>query len=115
MLQFLYHVPDRERAEQELSRLVGVIFSADLVADVETAGYVRKPLDWAPTPEHPLRKYFREEDIQANLDKVIEEQQADGGWHITWPAVSPSCKLEWGGWITLEKLRMLQANGRLDR
>ena len=114
VLTFLYHVPDRQRAEQEISRLIGPMFSAGLVADVEATGYVRKPLDWAPTPEHPLRKYFRQENVEAHLEVIIAEQQADGGWNITWPAVSPSCKLEWRGWVTLDALLTLRANGRLN-
>ena len=113
VLTFLYHVPDRARAERELDRLVGEMFSAGLVADAHDAGYVRKPLDWANTPDHPLRKYFREEDIAANLDAIVAGQQADGGWNITWQAVSPSCELEWRGWVTLGTLLTLRANGRL--
>lgn len=114
-LAFLYHAPDRERAERELARLVGAMFSAGLVADARAAGYVRKSLDWAPTPDHPLREYFREADIAANLDALIAEQRSDGGWNITWRAVSPSCELEWRGWVTLGALLALRANGRIDR
>ena len=113
VLTFLCHVPDRARAECELNRLVDEMFSAGLVADARATGYVRKPLDWANTPEHPLRKYFREEDIAANLDAIAAGQQADGGWNITWQAVSPSCELEWRGWVTLGTLLTLRANGRL--
>ena len=113
VLTFLYHVPDRSRAERELERLVGGMFSAGLVADAHATGYVRKPLDWANTPDHPLRKYFREEDVAANLDAIVVEQQADGGWNITWQAVSPGCELEWRGWVTLGTLLTLRANGRL--
>jgi hypothetical protein len=113
VLAFLTHVPDRQRAEQELSRLAQHLFAAGLVADAQATGYVRKPLDWAPTPEHPLRKYFSEAEIQANLDAIIAGQQADGGWNITWPAISPGCELEWRGWVTLGSLLTLRANGRL--
>jgi hypothetical protein len=113
VLTFLYYAPDRQRAEQELSRLIEPMFAAGLVADAHTTGYVRKPLDWAPTPQHPLRKYFRQGEIQANLDVLVAGQQADGGWNMTWPAISPGCELEWRGWITLGTLQTLQANGRL--
>ena len=113
VLAFLYYVPDRQLAEKEISRLIEPMFTVGLVADVEATGYVRKPLDWASTPEHPLRKYFREEDVQANLEATIAGQQADGGWNITWPAVSPSCELEWRGWVTLNTLLTLRENGRL--
>jgi len=113
VLSFLYHVSDRNRAEDALNRLVKPFIESDLIADVNETGYVRKPLDWANTPDHPLRKYFKPEDIEANLDIVVADQQEDGGWNITWPATSPTCELEWRGWLTLEKLLTLKANGRL--
>jgi hypothetical protein len=112
-LSFLYQVSDRERAESELNRLIGPFLKSDLVANINDTGYVRKPLDWAGTPDHPLRKYFKPEDIEANLDVLIADQQEDGGWNITWPATSPSCELEWRGWLTIERLLTLKANGRL--
>jgi hypothetical protein len=113
VLTFLYHVPDRQRAEQELDRLVGAMRTAGLIADTAATGYVRKALDWAPTPDHPLRNYFSEEQLQAHLDATLAEQQADGGWTIPWPPLSPGCEVEWRGWVTLATLRRLQANGRL--
>lgn len=114
-LDFLYHVPDRQRAEQELARLAGHLFSSGMVADAQASSYVRKALDWAPTPQHPLRKYFREAQVQAHLDSLLANQQADGGWPITWQALSPGCELEWRGWVTLSTLLTLRANGRLTR
>jgi hypothetical protein len=113
-LSFLYHASDRDRAERELARLIDPFLQSDLVADINDTGYVRKPLDWAGTPDHPLRKYFKTEDIEANLDVLIADQQEDGGWNITWPATSPACELEWRGWLTLENLLTLKANGRLS-
>ncbi|MGA1197470.1 MAG: WD40/YVTN/BNR-like repeat-containing protein, partial [Candidatus Latescibacterota bacterium] len=70
-LSFLYHASDRDRAERELARLIDPFLQSDLVADINDTGYVRKPLDWAGTPDHPLRKYFKTEDIEANLDVLI--------------------------------------------
>jgi hypothetical protein len=113
VLTFLQHAPDRERAERELERLAAHLIASGLVADVDSTEYVRKPLDWAPAPEHPLRSQFSEELIQANLDHVVNSQQEDGGWTITWPPVSPTCELEWRGWITRKTLGTLRANGRL--
>ena len=113
VLDFLYHVPERQRAEQELARLTGYLFSSGMVAGAQDTSYVRKALDWAPTPQHPLRKYFREEQVQAHLDSIVANQQEDGGWPITWEALSPGCELEWRGWITLSTLLTLRANGRL--
>ena len=113
VLTFLYHAPDRQHAEHELSRLVESMVSAGLIASAETEGYVRKALDWAPTPQHPLRKYFQDSDIQANLNTLISAQQPDGGWSISWAALSPSCELEWRGWVTVNTLLTLRDNGLL--
>jgi hypothetical protein len=113
LFTFLRHTPQRERAERELERLGQHLLSAGLVAGVEDEGYVRKPLDWAPTPDHPLRRLFSREAIEANLDRLQAGQQQDGGWTIAWPPVSPACELEWRGWVTLGALLTLRANGRL--
>lgn len=111
---FLAHVPDRQRAAQTVERLANALLASGLVADAQATGYVRKPLDWAPTPTHPLRSYFTKQQMAANLDSVIAAQQPDGGWTIAWPPLSPACEQEWRGWVTLSTLRQLQANGRLS-
>jgi hypothetical protein len=41
-------------------------------------------------------------------------QNDDGGWPITWPAVSPLCELEYRGVVTIQALKTLQAYGRLS-
>lgn len=113
-LKFLYHVPDRQRAEAEIARLVEIMLAGDLVADVDDTNYVRKPLDWAPTPDHPLSRHFQQERINANLEAIIGEQQEDGGWDISFDATTPACRLEWRGWVTLSRMKTLRAYGRLD-
>ncbi len=85
-----------------------------LVAESGAPGYVRKAVDWAHTPDHFLRPYFREATIQADLDALVNAQMADGGWPVPWPPISPACELEWRGWITLGALLTLRANGRLS-
>lgn len=114
-LEFLYHAPDRERAERELGRLAAHMLAAGLVAAPDAEGYVRKPLDWAPTPGHPLRRYIPPAAIEAHLDLVVAAQQEDGGWPISFPPFSPAAEQEWRGWVTLGTLLTLRANGRLPR
>jgi hypothetical protein len=111
VLAFLRYVPQRERAEKEMKRLSEHLLSSGLVAEVGTAGYVRKALDWAPFPDDPLRVHFSEQEIRANLEEIVAGQQEDGGWEITWTPVSPGCEMEWRGWVTVGALRMLRANG----
>jgi hypothetical protein len=113
VLTFLRYAPDRDRAEAEWERLGQHLLSSGLVAEVQAAGYARKPLDWAPTPDHPLRRLFSEALIQANVDVLIAEQGEDGGWGITWDPISPGCDLEWRGWLTRSALLTLRANGRM--
>ncbi|HEU5014581.1 MAG TPA: hypothetical protein VFT66_18800 [Roseiflexaceae bacterium] len=113
VLVFLRYVPDRERAGQELDRVMAEARAAGLIAAAGAEGYVRKPLDWAPTPEHPCRRFFSDDEINAHLDELIASQGEDGGWNIAWPAISPACEVEWRGWVTLQKLLTLRAYGRL--
>jgi hypothetical protein len=112
-ITFLRYTLDRRRAERQLERLGQQLLTSGLVADISATDYVRKPLDWAPTPDHPLRSLFDAATIQANLDVLIAGQQPDGGWSISWQPLSPGCELEWRGWVTLAALQTLQANGRL--
>lgn len=110
-ITFLRYAPERRRAERELERLGRLLLASGLVADISSTDYVRKPLDWAPTPDHPLRALFDGATIQANLAALAAGQQQDGGWTISWTPISPSCELEWRGWVTLGALQTLQANG----
>ena len=114
LVTFLEHVPDRARAERAFHRLGEHILAAKLVElDPNASGYVKKPLEWAPTPESPCRRLFSDEVIAAHLDALAARQQADGGWPITWPPLSPGCELEWRGWVTVGALKTLRANGRV--
>lgn len=111
-LRFLQHVTDRERAGRAFDSLTGAIL-AEAALDPQAGGYVKKPLDWAPTPDSLCRTLFSDEVIAAHLDALEARQQEDGGWPISWPAVSPAGEQEWRGFVTVEALRTLQAYGRV--
>ncbi|HEY3341859.1 MAG TPA: hypothetical protein VGK81_07565 [Anaerolineae bacterium] len=114
VLDFLRHVPDRLRAEQETQRLGQLMLHSGVVAtDPHAGGYVFGPLDFAPSPVDPLHELFSAQLIAEHLDALGERQQADGGWPITWQAVSPACEMEYRGIRTLAALKVLQAYGRL--
>jgi hypothetical protein len=88
--------------------------ASGLVAlDPNARGYVFGPLAWSPTPDNLCCSLFSNELIAAHLDALIERQQADGGWAISWPAVSPACEMEYRGIVTTNALRTLQAYDRL--
>jgi hypothetical protein len=106
---FLAHAPGTSRAEQILTRIKQVIIEKDLVAfDRKAGGYVQFPLDWAPSPNHPLRPIFSDQQIQDDLQFLRDSQQEDGGWEINWEPVSVAVALEWRGIKTLKNLRILQ-------
>ncbi len=113
ILTFLRYAPDRERAEPEFRRVATTLMANGSVAEVNATGYVSRPLDWAPTPDHPFRAFFEDAVIAVNLDALAASQADDGGWTIPWPAPGPGAEMEWRGWVTLEALKTLRAYGRL--
>lgn len=114
ILTFLENAPDRPRAEKELERIAERLFAARLVElDPQATGYVKKPLEWAPSPKSWCRRLFDDQVIAAHLDALAARQQPDGGWPISWPPVSPLSELEWRGHVTVDALETLRAYGRL--
>lgn len=76
-------------------------------------GYVHKALDYAPAPGSYASHLITPEELDRHLDWMIGNQQEDGGWDISFPAVSPAGHQEWRGWLTVENLKTLRAYGRL--
>ena len=114
ILTFLEHAPDRARAEEALHRTGDRILDKGLVAmDPNDPGYVKKPLDWAPSPQKFCRSLFSDDVIEAHLDALAARQGEDGGWPIAWESVSPVAVAEWRGLTTVYTLCTLKAYGRL--
>ncbi len=114
VLQFLQHVPDRDRAEDAFERVGTRLFDWDLVAlDPDAEGEVHTPLDFAPNPDSIARRLFDEATIEAHLDHLAGGQADDGGWTFNWLPWSPVAASEWRGSRTVDALRTLRANGRL--
>ncbi len=113
VLTFLQHVPDRGRVEQACRGVVPLLFDHGLVAlDPAAAGEVHTPLDFAPLPDSIARPFFEETVIAAHLDRLAAGQLADGGWMFNWPSWSPAAEADWRGFLTVDALRVLRANGR---
>ena len=114
VLSFLQHVPDRDRAGQAFGRIGNLIIDRDMaVLDPEAPGEVHSPLDFAPEPDSMARALFDEATIKAHLDHLASAQRDDGGWMFNWLAWSPTAEREWRGFLTVDALRLLRANGYL--
>ena len=115
-LLFLEHAPDRVRAERDFEKLSAQLLESGQVAyDPFAGGYVFSPLAYAPSPNSVSRRLFDDATIQIHLDALIQKQQEDGGWPISWPAVTPACELEYRGIVTIQALKTLQAYGYLKQ
>jgi hypothetical protein len=114
VLAFLQHVPDRERAREVFGRVGPLILERNMVAlDPEAPGEVHGVLSFAPEPDSLARVLFDDATVQAHLDHLAHGQKDDGGWTFNWPAWSPAAELDWRGFLTVDALRSLRANGRL--
>lgn len=97
----------KSRVDQHLSE-PGVI-----ELDPRAEGYVQKVLDWAPDSTSYAAQFVPEEILSLHLDHLVSEQQADGGWPISWEPLSSAAKNEWRGHLTIERLKTLSSYGRL--
>jgi hypothetical protein len=113
VLAFLQHVPDRSRASDALNRVGPLLFDRGLVSlDPDATGETHSPLDFAPLPDSIARPLFDDATIEAHLDHLADAQREDGGWTFNWPAWSPAAESDWRGFLTVDALRVLRANGR---
>jgi hypothetical protein len=114
VLAFLQHVPDRDRARQAFGRVGPLILERKMVAlDPEAPGEVHSVLAFAPEPDSLARGLFDDATVAATLDHLARGQRDDGGWTFNWPAWSPDAERDWRGFLTVDNLRLLRANGCL--
>ncbi|WP_216211249.1 hypothetical protein [Amycolatopsis aidingensis] len=116
-LQFLDAVHELlPEADAELRRLGGFLPAS---GSMPVAGGIEHeamhPLDFAPEPGRPLRRFFPEAVVEAELDRLAAGQHADGGWDVDWGSFSAASALEWRGWATVRAVRILRTNGRGPR
>jgi hypothetical protein len=72
-----------------------------------------RPLDFAPLPGGPARELFGPAVVEAELQRLADGQQDDGGWSVDFDSYSPAATLEWRGYRTVEALVLLRANDAL--
>jgi hypothetical protein len=107
---FLEHCGDPAWAGPQLERMRDLARRPGAVEmDPDGAGYVKKPLDWAPEPAAFFHSIFSAETIETHLRALAARQQPDGGWPINWPALGPGAEFEWRGWVTFQAVRTLKA------
>lgn len=114
VLAFLDHVPDQGRAEP-LARAAGEALptSAWFRSDPADREYGVPPWDFAPTPDSPWRSLFDDDAFEAHLDRLVADQQPDGGWPLTWQPPGEAATLEYRGVVAVHALRVLRAYDRL--
>jgi hypothetical protein len=61
------------------------------------------------------RDWFGDSVYGAHLDRLEDEQEDDGGWPVSWEPPGPGSMCAWRGIVTIEALRKLVDNGRLER
>ena len=113
ILVFLGDVPDRDRADALAATVVEHLGQANHYrADPHDPAYGVTPLHIVPRPTSRWRSLFADDLIDGHLDRLERDQQADGGWAITWEPPSAASTLEYRGVMTLWALRVLAAYGR---
>jgi hypothetical protein len=109
VLTFLANDPERAWAEGQLESIEQDLRKPGVIEmDPSKGGYVQFPTDWAPTPRHFARRLFDSSTIDLHLRALQDRQQPDGGWPITWEAISPAVEMEWRGVRTLDALITLK-------
>lgn len=108
-ITFLDNVPDRGRAQDAAARL-GKIVRAQPEGAESDESY--SPWDFATRPGSVARQWFSDEEMESGLDALEASQQDDGSWPVRWPIWTPVTAFEWGGWLTIDALKILISYGR---
>jgi hypothetical protein len=96
------------RARGLLERFAGFVRTdGPTPVDGGVAGEVMHPLDFTPERESASRALFDPAAIEADLARLAGQQQADGGWTVSFPPTSPAALLEWRGYATVQAIRIL--------
>jgi|SRR5215210_3046125 len=114
-LDFLDNVPDEARVGAALESLRAQLREDGSIPVAGGTEHERlTPLMLSERPGGRSRALFSDALIEADLDRIEQGQQEDGGWtfdHLAW---SPGQSVEWRGIVTLEALATLAAHGRIE-
>ena len=98
-VRFLDVVPEADALLERLGRFLppdGVVTVAG-----GTPEEALRPLDFAPRAAGAARRLFAADVIAAELDRLADRQQPDGGWTVDFASSSPAAALEWRGYATV--------------
>lgn len=115
-ITFLQHTPDRERARVHRHTVDDWLRQPGTIErDPQAQGYVQKVLDWAPLRDSYAGSFVTPEEVRLHLEALVGQQQADGGWPISWQPPSSVAEAEWRGYLTVERIKTMQSYGLPDR
>lgn len=115
--RFLDAASDSRPEAAELLNGLRVHLPADGLVHVEggSADEMMRPLDFAPRPGRPARSLFEPGVVAAELQRLANQQQPDGGWSVDFASYSPAAGLDWRGYHTVRALRLLKENASPTR
>ena len=109
---FVDHLPDRELAQRLFDVVAEALPKASFfIPQAPVEDYGLTPLHFASSPASNWRLLFTDAQIEAHLQDLLDRQQPDGGWPISWDAPGPAAYNEWRGRWTLEAIDTLVAYG----
>ncbi|WP_162958587.1 hypothetical protein [Nocardia yunnanensis] len=108
-IAFLDNVTDRDRARTAAERLGKIVRAQAMGADSDES---YAPWDFVTNPDSLARGWFTDEELESSLDVLVDSQQQDGSWPVRWPAWTPVTAFEWGGWVTIDAMKILVNHGR---
>ena len=111
-LQFLDAVHDNYPEAGDLLDRLGERIPADGLVHVQGGleEEMMRPLDFAPAPDRPVRRLLRPGDDRRRAERLVDQQQDDGGWPVDFASYSPAAGLEWRGHMTVRALSILKRN-----
>ena len=106
------YLPDRVMAMKLLDIIASALPEARFfIPDAPVNTYGLTPLHFAPKPDSICQVLFSDDQIDGHLKELMDQQQTDGGWPISWEAPGPASELEWRGRWTLDAICRLVAYG----
>jgi hypothetical protein len=105
-LPFARYAPGGERIVPRLREALPR--SRWFLPDADATGYGLPPTKFP-------REWFDNRTYEPHLDRLESEQQDDGGWPIAWEPPGPASVCAWRAVSTIDALKTLDANGRLER